>query len=145
MKMTPFLARIIFASLTGLFAFIIINATYLQSKTHKHASQRHAYTTPANAAYETNKSQNITPAQTREKSQTALQTVKSVQAFLAEMGYAPGEVDGVLRASTVAAIKKFQTDRTMQADGRISKKLIDEIWRVTGRAIPYTHNYNNAG
>lgn len=43
--------------------------------------------------------------------------VRRVQALLAEQGYLSGGVDGVCGPLTVAAIKKFQQDNGLEADG----------------------------
>lgn len=43
--------------------------------------------------------------------------VRRVQALLLEQGYLSGGVDGVCGALTVAAIRKFQKDKGLEADG----------------------------
>jgi peptidoglycan hydrolase-like protein with peptidoglycan-binding domain len=62
-------------------------------------------------------------------------TVKAVQQVLADLGYAPGEIDGAMGASTVHAITAFQHDRKIGQNGRITPELLREIKRVTGHEI----------
>ena len=61
--------------------------------------------------------------------------VKAVQQVLADLGYAPGPVDGALGTSTARAISAFQHDRKMPETGRISAELLRELKRVTGRDL----------
>jgi len=61
--------------------------------------------------------------------------VKAVQQVLADLGYAPGPVDGALGTSTARAISAFQHDRKMPETGRISPELLGELKRVTGRDL----------
>ncbi len=65
-------------------------------------------------------------------------SVKVVQQTLADLGYAPGPVDGALGSSTKHAITVFQRDRKMRETGRITPKLLRELKRVTGRDITKT-------
>jgi peptidoglycan hydrolase-like protein with peptidoglycan-binding domain len=62
-------------------------------------------------------------------------TVKAVQQVLADLGYAPGEIDGAMGASTVHAVTAFQHDRKIAQNGRITPELLREIKRVTGHEI----------
>lgn len=64
-----------------------------------------------------------------------LSNVKIVQQVLADLGYAPGPVDGALGTSTARAISAFQHDRKMPETGRISPELLGELKRVTGRDL----------
>ncbi|MGH6804529.1 MAG: peptidoglycan-binding domain-containing protein, partial [Methyloceanibacter sp.] len=59
--------------------------------------------------------------------------VKAVQQVLADLGYAPGPVDGALGDATTRAISAFQRDRKMAETGRITPELMRELRRVTGR------------
>jgi len=59
--------------------------------------------------------------------------VKAVQQVLADLGYAPGPVDGALGGATTRAISAFQRDRKMAQTGRITPELMRELKRVTGR------------
>jgi peptidoglycan hydrolase-like protein with peptidoglycan-binding domain len=61
--------------------------------------------------------------------------VKVVQQVLADLGYAPGPVDGALGGATARAISAFQHDRKMPETGRISPELLRELKRVTGRDL----------
>jgi peptidoglycan hydrolase-like protein with peptidoglycan-binding domain len=62
-------------------------------------------------------------------------TVKQVQEILADLGYAPGPVDGSMGSDTVRALSAFQRDRKIAATGKISPELLREIKRVTGRDL----------
>jgi hypothetical protein len=61
--------------------------------------------------------------------------VKQVQQILADLGYAPGPVDGAMGSATEGAVKAFQHDRKIAETGRISSELLREIKRVTGRDL----------
>ena len=61
--------------------------------------------------------------------------VKAVQKVLADLGYAPGPVDGALGNSTKRAIVAFQRDRKVAQTGRITPELLAELKRVTGRDL----------
>ena len=61
--------------------------------------------------------------------------IAAVQAILADMGYAPGSIDGVMGPSTEEAIRRFQLRRALSPDGQISNELLREIERVTGTRI----------
>jgi peptidoglycan hydrolase-like protein with peptidoglycan-binding domain len=65
-------------------------------------------------------------------------SVKVVQQVLADLGYAPGPVDGALGSSTRHAITAFQRDRKIRETGRITPELLRELKRVTGRDITKT-------
>jgi peptidoglycan hydrolase-like protein with peptidoglycan-binding domain len=65
-------------------------------------------------------------------------TVKSVQQILADLGYAPGPVDGAMGDATTRAIKAFQRDRKIAETGRITPDLMREFKRVTGRDLTKT-------
>ena len=61
--------------------------------------------------------------------------VKEVQQVLADLGYAPGPVDGAMGRETERAVTAFQRDRKLTADGRITPELLEEIRSVTGRDL----------
>ena len=65
-------------------------------------------------------------------------TVKGVQQVLADLGYAPGPVDGAWGENTARAISAFQRDRSIPETGRITPELLNEFQRVTGRDITKT-------
>ena len=77
-----------------------------------------------------------TPA--KGKSDAADSSVEAVQQVLAELGYAPGPVDGAMGASTTHAITAFQHDRKMRETGRITRELLRELKRVSGRDLTKT-------
>jgi peptidoglycan hydrolase-like protein with peptidoglycan-binding domain len=62
-------------------------------------------------------------------------TVKQVQQILADLGYAPGPVDGNMGDETGRAVSAFQRDRKIAQNGRITPDLLREIKRVTGRDL----------
>jgi peptidoglycan hydrolase-like protein with peptidoglycan-binding domain len=66
---------------------------------------------------------------------TEINNVKAVQQVLADLGYAPGPVDGALGGATARAISAFQHDRKMPETGRMSPELLRELKRVTGRDL----------
>jgi len=57
-------------------------------------------------------------------------SVVFVQQQLAAKGYDPGPADGRLGRRTVTAIKDFQNDRGLTADGRVSQRLLDLLGRT---------------
>ena len=61
--------------------------------------------------------------------------IRAVQQTLADLGYAPGPVDGIPGRGTKKAIKAFESDRRLPVKGRISGKLLREILRVTGTKL----------
>jgi peptidoglycan hydrolase-like protein with peptidoglycan-binding domain len=65
-------------------------------------------------------------------------TVKQVQQILADLGYAPGPIDGTLGGETERAVSAFQRDRKIAQNGRITPELLREIKRVTGRDLSAT-------
>lgn len=58
--------------------------------------------------------------------------IKGIQQILAELGYAPGPVDGVMGVGTRQAIEAFEREHSMTVTGRVSGKLLRELMRVTG-------------
>jgi peptidoglycan hydrolase-like protein with peptidoglycan-binding domain len=65
-------------------------------------------------------------------------TVQAVQQILADLGYAPGPIDGALGGSTTRAISAFQRDRKIAVTGRLGPELLRELKRVTGRDLTKT-------
>jgi peptidoglycan hydrolase-like protein with peptidoglycan-binding domain len=78
------------------------------------------------------------PAPAKAKAEEANSSVKTVQQILADLGYAPGPVDGAMGASTTHAIAAFQHDRKIHETGRITPELLRELKRVTGRDLTKT-------
>ena len=61
--------------------------------------------------------------------------VQLVQSGLAELGYSPGPVDGVLGEQTRQAIRKFEQDRQLVETGRVSPILLRELRKITGVSV----------
>lgn len=77
----------------------------------------------------------VTPQRLEATSPKGDFTLRAVQQILADLGYAPGPVDGAMGSSTEGAISAFQRDRKIAVTGRISPELLREIKRVTGRNL----------
>ena len=54
-------------------------------------------------------------------------TVKDVQARLNDLGYDPGPADGQMGPQTRAAIRAYQRDEGLTADGQITASLVKRI------------------
>jgi peptidoglycan hydrolase-like protein with peptidoglycan-binding domain len=65
-------------------------------------------------------------------------TIKDVQRILADLGYAPGPIDGAWGENTASAISTFQRDRNLAETGRITPELLAELERVSGRDLTKT-------
>jgi peptidoglycan hydrolase-like protein with peptidoglycan-binding domain len=65
-------------------------------------------------------------------------TVMRVQQVLADLGYAPGPVDGAWGENTSHAISAFQRDRNLEETGQITPELLSEFQRVTGQDLTKT-------
>jgi peptidoglycan hydrolase-like protein with peptidoglycan-binding domain len=65
-------------------------------------------------------------------------TVKGVQQVLADLGYAPGPVDGAWGENTARAVTAFQRDHGIPETGQITPELLDEFQRVTGHDLTKT-------
>ena len=63
--------------------------------------------------------------------------VKAVQQILADLGYAPGPIDGAAGEATRRAIIAFQRDRDVTETGRITPELMAELQRVTGEDLTH--------
>jgi len=68
-------------------------------------------------------------------------TVKEVQQILADLGYAPGPIDGAWGANTASAVSAFQRDRNIAETGQITPELLNELRRVTGRDLTKTASH----
>jgi hypothetical protein len=68
----------------------------------------------------------LTPAQRR---------VAAVQRTLTEFGYGQLKPTGIMSADTLAAIQKFERDRTIPVTGQITDRLVHELVSMTGRPI----------
>lgn len=62
-------------------------------------------------------------------------TVKGLQQVLADLGYAPGPIDGAWGENTSRAIAAFQRDRNIAETGQITPELLGEIRQVSGRDL----------
>jgi len=60
-------------------------------------------------------------------------TVKGVQQVLADLGYAPGPIDGAWGENTSRAIAAFQRDRNIAETGEITPDLLAELRQVSGQ------------
>lgn len=58
--------------------------------------------------------------------------VKELQQRLSKLGYQLGKIDGVYGDKTTAAVKRFQKNRGLKADGVAGPKTIKELKRLTG-------------
>jgi len=54
-------------------------------------------------------------------------SVRDAQQALKDKGFDPGPVDGVNGPATKAAVKKFQTDQNIAADGVLGPKTLDAL------------------
>ena len=54
-------------------------------------------------------------------------TVTSVQQALKDKGFDPGRVDGVMGPDTRSALKKYQDNQHLTADGRLGPKTLDSL------------------
>lgn len=61
--------------------------------------------------------------------------VEAVQRVLADLGYAPGRIDGQLGPQTEEAIRRFQRDRGMEPTGELDGELLRELSNVSGMSL----------
>ncbi|WP_454918222.1 peptidoglycan-binding domain-containing protein [Xanthobacter sediminis] len=61
--------------------------------------------------------------------------VAAVQRVLAKLGYGPLKASGALDLETREAIRRFERDRKLPADGDVSDRLVRELGVVSGVAI----------
>lgn len=62
-------------------------------------------------------------------------TIEAVQTILADLGYAPGSIDGQIGPSTKRAIEDFEVDRGLPMTGAVSQRLLEELSAVSG--VPF--------
>ena len=67
----------------------------------------------------------------RGASARAAEVIRSVQQWLAALGYQPGQTDGRLGEETVSAIREFEVDKGMVPRGRISADLVGRLNEAT--------------
>jgi hypothetical protein len=58
--------------------------------------------------------------------------IATAQAALLKLGYNVGKIDGKLGSKTAAAIKAFQKQHHIEADGEISEKLLEQLKAAVG-------------
>jgi peptidoglycan hydrolase-like protein with peptidoglycan-binding domain len=63
-------------------------------------------------------------AASKARSTTAEEVIRTVQQWLATLGYPPGRVDGRLADETVRAIRDFEVDKGLVPRGRVSAELV---------------------
>ena len=61
--------------------------------------------------------------------------IKGLQQALADLGYAPGPIDGAWGENTSRAIAAFQRDRNIAETGQITPELLSEMRQVSGRDL----------
>ena len=61
----------------------------------------------------------------------AAEVIRSVQQWLAALGYQPGQADGRLGEGTVKAIRDFEVDKGMVPRGRVSAELVGRLSEAT--------------
>lgn len=67
------------------------------------------------------------PADQPEAEEPVRDAVADVQGKLAELGYKPGPVDGIPGPATQAAIRHYQKDAGLPADGKVSETLVARL------------------
>jgi peptidoglycan hydrolase-like protein with peptidoglycan-binding domain len=63
----------------------------------------------------------------------AVHVTRSVQQWLASLGYRPGPADGRIKEETSRAIRAFEVDQKMTATGRVSGPLVARLARAAGQ------------
>ncbi|MDD7909161.1 MULTISPECIES: peptidoglycan-binding domain-containing protein [Pseudovibrio] len=61
--------------------------------------------------------------------------VQAVQQVLADLGYGPLTVDGVVGGQTTAAVKQFEKDRGLEVTGQLRESLVRELEKISGIQI----------
>jgi peptidoglycan hydrolase-like protein with peptidoglycan-binding domain len=64
-----------------------------------------------------------------------------VQSLLADLGYAPGEIDGHMGPATSRAIQAFQNGAGLRPTGAASEVLVDALYQAAGRDRLDAHLY----
>jgi len=57
----------------------------------------------------------------------AKKTIQTAQERLLALGYQPGSADGVMGTRAIAALKKFQSDRSLPVTGQLDRKTLDAL------------------
>jgi peptidoglycan hydrolase-like protein with peptidoglycan-binding domain len=61
--------------------------------------------------------------------------VEQVEDFLAKLGYGSGPIDGQLDGKTREAIRRFEADRQLKADGRLTERILLEMTIENGKPL----------
>lgn len=61
--------------------------------------------------------------------------VEQVEDFLAKLGYGSGPVDGQLDAKSREALRRFEADRQLAPDGRITERILLEMTIENGKPL----------
>lgn len=69
--------------------------------------------------------------------------IQKVQAGLADLGYAPGPIDGVMGEQTVQAIRSFERDHRLKVTGKVTEALLKELGQTTGLSSRTASNGNS--
>lgn len=72
----------------------------------------------------------------KEKSPHVEHVVRTVQQWLAGLGYQPGRVNGVLGEATVQAIRDFEVDKGLVPRGRIGADLVTRLSEAAAPKAP---------
>ena len=67
--------------------------------------------------------------------------LKDMQQMLANLGHAPGDIDGFIGRDTVWAIKRFQKAQGLPANGMMTDELVEQIYLAAGKEQPTGHIY----
>ncbi len=67
-----------------------------------------------------------------DNSSISLGTTKDIQTFLYNNGFNPGEIDGYLGSATMDAIKQFQANVGLEADGDVGPNTLQAMRLWTG-------------
>jgi peptidoglycan hydrolase-like protein with peptidoglycan-binding domain len=59
--------------------------------------------------------------------------IRAVQSMLDRLGYAPGDINGIIGQKTRVAIKAYQAVHSQTADGEMTQALVTSINKVMGR------------
>ncbi|MCU7940498.1 MAG: peptidoglycan-binding protein [gamma proteobacterium symbiont of Bathyaustriella thionipta] len=75
---------------------------------------------------------------------TDKETIRLVQAKLAQIGYQPGPADGAMGRNTRRAIRQYQYDNKLTENGKITQSLFDSLF-PDGKPEPIVQVVNNNG
>jgi hypothetical protein len=62
--------------------------------------------------------------------------IANIQTSLFELGYNVGKIDGRLGPKTTRAIKAFQKEQTLKVDGKVTRKLQEQLKLALDRTTP---------